>query len=127
MSSTVTNEEHRYSNLELFRIVAMLFIVAHHYVVLSALPEVLAADTGIKAYIMTVFGAWGKTGINCFVLITGYFMCMSHITLKKYVKLMAEVGFYVVLGYFVFILGGGKPIISDSVYKDSFIPFRGDN
>lgn len=123
MSSTVINEKHRYSNLELFRIVAMLFIVAHHYVVLSALPEVLAADTGIKAYIMTVFGAWGKTGINCFVLITGYFMCMSHITLKKYVKLVAEVGFYVVLGYFIFIPGGVNQLSLTAFTKAVLFPF----
>lgn len=28
----------------------------------------------------------GKTGINCFVLITGYFMCTSDITVKNIVN-----------------------------------------
>lgn len=25
-----------------------------------------------------IFGMWGKIGINCFALITGYYMCVSY-------------------------------------------------
>ena len=74
----------RSSNLELFRIITMLLIVAHHYVVNSGLT---ATDGPIfsnllswKSIFLLLFGAWGKTGINYFVLITGYFMCKSNIT-----------------------------------------------
>ena len=74
----------RTSNLELFRIITMLMIVAHHYVVNSGLTQLIYADLSSgKSMFLLLFGAWGKTGINCFVLITGYFMCKSKITFKK--------------------------------------------
>lgn len=53
-----------------------------------------------------LMGMWGKTGINCFVLITGYFMCKSHITARKFLKLLLEVEFYNILIYFTFIFCG---------------------
>ena len=61
-----------------------------------------------------LFGAWGKTGINCFMLITGYFMCKSNITLKKYVKLISEVLFYnivISLLFLVFGIGSIKDVL----------------
>ncbi len=79
------------SNLELYRIIVMLLIVAHHYVVNSGLMEVMMSQpTSGKSIFLSLFGMWGKTGINCFVLITGYFMCRSEITLRKFLKLLLE-------------------------------------
>lgn len=88
----------RESNIELFRIITMLVIVAHHYVVNSGLavdggPIYSAPMAGASIFLL-LFGAWGKIGINCFVLITGYFMCESWITARKFVKLLFEVMFY---------------------------------
>ena len=76
----------RNSSLELFRIITMLVIIAHHYVVNSGLTEVLQQNTSVSfnSVFLCLFGWGGKTGINCFVLITGYFMCKSNITLKKF-------------------------------------------
>lgn len=63
----------RSSNLELYRILVMLLIVAHHYVVNSGLLDVMNQDIlSSNTTFYSLFGAWGKTGINCFVLITGY-------------------------------------------------------
>lgn len=97
----------RDSNLELYRIIVMLLIVAHHYVVNSGLMEVmeLSPFSG-KSLFLYWFGMWGKTGINCFVLITGYFMCKSAITVKKFLKLLLEVEFYKVCIYALFCLSG---------------------
>ncbi len=55
---------------------------------------------------MTLFGAWGKTGINCFVLITGYFMCKSSISLRKLLKLLVQVIFYKIIIYAIFVASG---------------------
>ena len=88
----------RDSNLELFRCITMFLIVAHHYVVNSGLGS---ADSPIwlnqlswRTLFLLIFGAWGKTSINCFILITGYYMCESCITGRKYFKLLAEIYFY---------------------------------
>lgn len=75
----------RNSNLELYRIIVMMLIVAHHYVVNSGLMDELVKDPlSSKSLFFYIFGMWGKTGINCFVMITGYFMCKSHITIRKF-------------------------------------------
>jgi len=105
-----SSAKERNSNLELYRIVVMLMIVAHHYVVNSGL---MAADGPVqsdmlaaKSIFILLFGMWGKIGINCFVLITGYFMCESRITVKKYLKLLLEVYFYRFAIYGVFLFCG---------------------
>ena len=81
----------RSSNLELYRILVMFLIVAHHYVVNSGLLDVMNQNIlSSNTTFFSLFGAWGKTGINCFVLITGYFMCKSQITLRKFIKLILQ-------------------------------------
>ena len=97
----------RESNLELFRIITMLLIIANHYVVNSGLTNLMDENPlSGQSIFLYFFGAWGKTGINCFVLITGYFMCKSHITLKKFLKLLFEVLFYQILFYLIFLISG---------------------
>lgn len=97
----------RDSNIELFRIVTMLLIVAHHYVVNSGLLlPIIENYPSTKSIFLLLFGWGGKTGINCFVLITGYFMCTSAITLRKALKLFLEVEFYNVIFYFIFVATG---------------------
>ena len=78
-------KENRESNIELYRIVLMLLIIAHHYVVNSGLLDVIYNNQlSANSIFWSIFGAWGKVGINCFLLITGYYMCTSKITLKKF-------------------------------------------
>lgn len=100
----------RESNLELFRIITMLLIVAHHFVVnsglISADGPIAANPMSVNSIFLLVFGAWGKIGINCFVMITGYFMCKSQITVKKFAKLILEVMLYKIIIYLVFIVSG---------------------
>lgn len=97
----------RNSNLELYRILLMLAIVAHHYVVNSGLRSVLESEPlSLKSGFFFLFGMWGKTGINCFVLITGYFMCKSNITWQKFLKLLLEWEFYKIVIFFIFYLTG---------------------
>lgn len=97
----------RSSNLELYRIICMFLIVAHHYFANSGLSAsgLLNQNTSNSIF-LHLFGAWGKTGINCFMMITGYFMCTSKITLRKFVKLMAQVYFYRWLLFPIFLIAG---------------------
>lgn len=97
----------RNSSIELYRIIVMLLIVAHHYVVNSGLMEKMQDfSLSPQSIFFYLFGAWGKTGINCFVLITGYFMCKSSITVQKFLKLLLEVLFYNILIYLLFVMSG---------------------
>lgn len=90
----VNVKKERSSNLELYRVIVMLLIVAHHYVVNSGLFQLMESSTlSGHSLFLYLFGMWGKTGINCFVLITGYFMCKSDISINKFFKLFLEVFF----------------------------------
>ena len=98
---------HRNSNLELYRIIVMFLIVSHHYVVNSGVLEKMYENPlSANSIFLFLFGAWGKTGINCFMMITGYFMCKSRINLEKYIKLLFEVVFYNVVIALIFAITG---------------------
>lgn len=113
----------RNSNLELYRIIIMLFIVAHHYVVNSGLLDVMNKEPlSCNSIFFYLFGAWGKTGINCFVLITGYFMCKSSITVQKFFKLLFEVLFYNILIHLLFVMNGYEAFSYNGLLK--LIPAR---
>lgn len=100
----------RCSNLELYRIICMLMIVAHHYVCNSGLTEkngfLLTDFSSGNSLFLALFGAWGKTGINCFLMITGYYMCTSTITIRKFIKLMAQIYLYRWLVFFFLLFIG---------------------
>lgn len=109
----------RRSNLELYRIIVMMLIVAHHYVVNSGLMEVMADDPmSSKSLYLYILGMWGKTGINCFVLITGYFMCRSNISLIKFLKLFLEVLFYNIMIWAIFVATGYESFSIKMMLKD---------
>jgi hypothetical protein len=112
----------RNSNLELFRILTMLLIVAHHYVVNSGLTDLMYQDgLTVRSIFLFLFGAWGKVGINCFVLITGYFMCKSKITAHKFFKLLFEIEFYKIVIYFIFLATGYESFSLKGLVK-AFLP-----
>lgn len=102
----------RFSNIELFRIIVMLCIIAHHYVVNSPLFDasgpLFSNPTTSNSIFYLLFGMWGKTGINCFVMITGFFMCTSSISIKKFLKLYFEVKFFRYIIWVIFILTGAS-------------------
>ena len=120
----------RDSNLELFRCITMLLIVAHHYVVNSGLLEsdgpVWENPCSWRSLFLLFFGAFGKTGINCFVLITGYYMCKSAITARTYFRLLAEIYFYKIVINFLFILFG-KRVVTSKLILGLILPFWGVN
>lgn len=103
-------KKQRSSNLELYRIACMLMIVAHHFVVNSGITSKggpFEEDfTSCNSVFLLLFGAWGKTGINCFLMITGYYMCTSQITLRKFVKLMGQIYLYKWLLFPILLIAG---------------------
>ncbi len=85
----------------------MLLIVAHHYVINSGVAELIKLEPMAgKSIFLSLLGAWGKTGINCFMLITGYFMCTSSISVRKFLRLLLEMVFYTIAIYGCFVATG---------------------
>lgn len=81
----------RSSNIELLRIASMFMIILFHFSVHGAWPEggPLASDIAVE---MLSFG--GKLGVNCFVLITGYFMLSGRLKLPSLLRILFETWFY---------------------------------
>lgn len=120
-------KKQRSSNLELYRIICMMLIVAHHYVLSGFVADkgpLITDPSSTNSMFLWLFGAWGKTGINCFMMITGYFMCTSKISARKFVKLMAQIYFYRLLLFLVFLLAGYETISGMRLIK-LLIPFWG--
>lgn len=57
----IATQKKRDSNLELYRILVMLLIIAHHFVVNSGLLErALVEPAKIRSIFVLIFGAWEK-------------------------------------------------------------------
>ena len=99
----------------------MLLIVAHHFVVNSGLTSsdglLMSDNTSANSIFLTLFGAWGKTGINCFLMITGYFMCTSKITFRKFLKLMGQIYLYRWVFFAIFLVAGYESITVSRMVK----------
>lgn len=106
----------------------MLAIIAHHYVVNSTVANGFEyTNTTPQQYFLEVWGLWGKTAINSFILISGYFMCKMHLTLQRYLKLVVQVLFYGFIIMFIFALTGYESITIKSIIKKIFGPLNGIN
>ena len=65
----------RDSNIELLRLVCMFFIVCHHFCVHAVFPETLDSDVPLSQGVVlsTIIEGFLFIGVNCFVLISGYY------------------------------------------------------
>ena len=105
----------------------MLMIVAHHYIVCSGLTgeggPLSEGTMTANSLFLRLFGMWGKVGINCFLMITGYFMCKSLITVRKWVKLFLEVYFYKLFISSIFFVSGAASLSLKSIV-DTLLPIH---
>jgi len=74
-AATQIRIKERDSNIELLRIVCMLFILIHHFIIHSLIPDLFVRDGDINAYRVAciVINGFVYVGVNCFILISGYY------------------------------------------------------
>lgn len=120
---TLTNRSTkvRQSNFELLRIVAMLFIIAHHFVLYGETPD---STSTVNHMVYTVMYMGGKFGVNCFILISGYFMLHSRFSSKKILKLVFEVMFFSVGVFLVICLFNPSEYFTKKNLIDSLLLFK---
>ena len=124
----MTKNSPRESNLELLRIIAMLGIIAHHFVVNSTVTDLFSTNNlSVNAKFLVFWGMWGKTAINSFILISGYFLCTSKLTWQRYIKLLAEILFYRWIIMLIFAATGYEPLTFKLVYHTAFSLLIGIN
>ena len=91
----------RISNIELLRIIAMLMIVIAHSVFYGC--QFVEKNT-LNLIILSVFRSGAKIGVNCFIIITGYFLIESNRKKIKLIKIIISVFLYSILGFGINIL-----------------------
>ena len=101
----------RNSSLELLKILAMLCIVAHHYVIHGYGNFMQGVNQLAPNYLfLQEVGMYGSLSCNFFALITGYFVIMEPGDLtrrrRKVVKLLLEMWFYSILIYLFVVKRG---------------------
>lgn len=117
-----TKDDKRQSNIELMRIICMLLVVAHHYVVHGGALGIsyLGETNRLMLYIVQM---WPRVAINCFVLATGYFACNFDFkkSISKLKKLWMDRWLYsiIVSGFMIGVLGANEPTFGN-VLKSVF-------
>lgn len=88
----------RLSNIELLRIISMLFIIVFHCVYKSIYDY---SSLNINTYIIKIFFFLGELGVNLFFLITGYFYKKNKVKSTKLIKMILEIYFYYSITSFI--------------------------
>ncbi|MBQ3427217.1 MAG: acyltransferase [Clostridia bacterium] len=95
----VTKE--RNSSIELLRIIAMVIIVFHHYVVHGIFDW--NEMSGVSVYFLSVIQL-GEWAVNIFILIFGYFSVTSDFKPARVLRLYAQVWFYSAVIFAIYTL-----------------------
>lgn len=76
-------KKQRQSNIELLRIISILFIISFHYAYKCSYNF---EEFTVNKFIIKAFYMFGELGVNLFFLITGYFMCKGKFSFKKNIR-----------------------------------------
>ncbi|MBQ3796629.1 MAG: acyltransferase [Butyrivibrio sp.] len=112
------NVKKRNASFELLRIIAMLMILNLHY---NSHADVLlqlgVPASGVQIY-ATIIEAISITGVNVYVLLSGFFLSKGKVRPSRILQLICQVYFYTILVSVAMMLVGTYVIHSnDSVYK----------
>lgn len=83
----------RSSNIELLRVISMFMVVMIHLLTKTSVLWEMNQNQAVY-YISWIFYGLCMTGVNCYVLISGYFYKESEFKLKKLLSLYFQVLFY---------------------------------
>lgn len=97
MDSQSITKKKRDANIELLRIVAMLMIITLHFNYRSNALLVLGEPASNVQIFATILEAIAITGVNVYVLISGYYLSSSKVRLSKVLLLILQVYFYTLL------------------------------
>jgi len=110
----------RESNIELMRIIAMLFIVLHHFCAFSGFPDMLdsSSDLSHSTIFATMVNSFLFISVNCFILISGYHGVS--LKAKSVLKLYLTCFCYGLLGYLIHLATSDDTIGMTLIYNSVF-------
>ncbi len=121
MGVSTVQVKKRNVSLDLLRILSMLLIILLHSVDHSGVLEQAAVSTTpMQLYVRFVY-MLVQVCVNCYVLLSGYFLVKSEFKLQKLFALWMEVVFYSAVIRLLFMVVGYKPISIGSIIS-CFVP-----
>ena len=106
----------RRANFELLRVLAMLMVVALHYLSHGNLLPVRGEALTAATVTGTVAEALCIAAVNVWILISGYFLSDTGVSLKKLLRVVAEIYFYTILITLVMELTGQGSVLAGGAY-----------
>lgn len=104
-NSTAQNTSKRDTNIELCRIICMLFVVLHHYAIHGGSFNLPVLNTNRIYSLFLIPG--GKLGFDCFLAISCWFLVDQEFRTKRFIKMWLLVWFYsVTFSIITFLMGG---------------------
>ena len=119
----ITKKVERQSGLELLRIIAMIMIVLHHFVLYSGL-ELNSLSSNLSADILK---NGGKLGVNIFVLISAYFMVNKKFKWSRVLNIVLQTLFYTIAIFIIFLAFDGEIVkFNQRSFLENFFPLLYD-
>lgn len=104
-SLIIKNNIQRNYAIDVLRIISMLMIISLHFFAYN--PAVNDIDAfSVSGMLIRILRSISAISVNCYILISGYYLMRFHFSLKKLFRLIAEVWGYSVLIYWLLVLEG---------------------
>lgn len=120
---THSQVEERDSNVELLRLVCMLFIVIHHFIVNAIFKECCLEEEMISLTVTNISAIFVNgflyIAVNCFVLISGYYGI--HLKCKSLLNLYLTCALYGLIAYLIHLYVDDAHIGHSILYNSLFI------
>lgn len=120
-SEKMNHGSQRNASLDILRILCMFLIVLGHSIYHGNVLNALNAN-GMNYVLITVIYTFLMVHVNCFVLISGYFLCTHKFRLEKAISLWVQAFFWSVLLYVLFSSFGVIPFEIKGIIK-ALLPF----
>ncbi len=127
MNNTVIKTENiapkqRNASLDLLRVLAMLMIVMGHCIGHGGVASALYGKTSFNYIIIETVNTFIHVHVNCFVLVSGYFLCTGKFKLSKWLQLWATALFWSVLLYVILSVTGNTGFSLKGLFR-ACLPF----
>ena len=106
----------REAGFELLRIIAMLMVIVLHYLAHGDLLPAAEESLGPTAITASLLESFCIGAVNIWVLISGYFLSRTGVSLRRILRIVLEVLFYTVLITAVMIITGYRSVAENGAY-----------
>jgi len=111
----------RQANFEVLRIVAMLMIITHHFLMYGGIFSNITPGNW-KYYAFHIIEYSCLIAVNIYIMITGYFQIQSKVKMKKIIYMELQMIFYSVILYIISI-SFNKIEFNTITFLKTFFPF----